>query len=800
MKSLLLLGMAAFRLANPHAIAVDAIVHCGESAQTVAVAPQDVRDVQCGAEPRIASALPLHALEMREDDGAESQRLIAANAECPTVAMSVPLFGCERGTAAASLPAIGGATYAWTAQGANIVAGQGTPSIRLELADVASAVIEATIVTSECTRNAGGVIAIRKPLAIAELKTPDLIEVGKDVTVQWSYAAGAEPTSQILKGNALAAPVPLAKDQRSYTFKAQLAGTNGLELIASHAVSIAPSRSGRRRASAPTLITATNCADARAARTFEVFGCDRTIPRIDVPQSAEAGSTIEVFVLLQANETAQWLIQNGTLLSSKGGEARILVGDLAQQLDIRVRITRGLGCVVEPNASVVIRPRPSCTANPPAAQVSLVSSSCNSATVQATFTGTPPFRGTWSDGSTFETQQTTITKDFKTTGTYTIGSFRDAQCFGNVTGNASVKTFGPTVTLSARDNCYPTDVTATFTGVPPFIVRWMDGATFETNEMSITRSGGGSWGHPVQVFDSRCPNGPAGQATLQPLEPRSSVWPRDKVVCVYANAFEGGAASVEFGSRHAPFTVRWSDGLETTESVLSGGHGLVTRMVKTTEWSKILSIASARDGVCEANVDPKRADFLVTYRPYPYIQRDIRACAGTIATVRLDGKPLHPDAIIVWSATGAEILSGQGTSAITFMPVAGTVPRFFVKADYPDGACETDSQGTDSREVYVDPAPEIADFKAERPVIQPGESTIISFNKTSGVQGWGITVKPEFREKDLDLRAAQCTLSRCVIPYTDRSVYPGVTTLTLSGGGPCGTVPPQTITVTIAPP
>lgn len=44
--------------------------------------------------------------------------------------MSIPLFACRRGTATASVPSAAGATYEWTAEGATIIEGAGTPLVR----------------------------------------------------------------------------------------------------------------------------------------------------------------------------------------------------------------------------------------------------------------------------------------------------------------------------------------------------------------------------------------------------------------------------------------------------------------------------------------------------------------------------------------------------------------------------------------------------------------------------------------------------------------------------------------------
>lgn len=80
--------------------------------------------------------------------------------------------------------------------------------------------------------------------------------------------------------------------------------------------------------------------------------------------------------------------------------------------------------------------RPPC-ANP-RARVSGGGSGCGSVTLRAEFDGTPPFRGRWSDGASFETNSTSIQRSVATNGTYSLESFEDATCAGTVAGTAVV--------------------------------------------------------------------------------------------------------------------------------------------------------------------------------------------------------------------------------------------------------------------------------------------------------------------------------------------------------------------------
>lgn len=141
----------------------------------------------------------------------ESQTILENAAECESLPMAIPLYACERGIASASVRPIDGATYLWSAEGATITGGDGTPRVTLALTDPAAARVTVVVTTPGCSRSASGVIAIRKPLALANLKVPDKVDNGQSVTIEWSYLNGGDPGSQILKGSAFGSPVPLSR-------------------------------------------------------------------------------------------------------------------------------------------------------------------------------------------------------------------------------------------------------------------------------------------------------------------------------------------------------------------------------------------------------------------------------------------------------------------------------------------------------------------------------------------------------------------------------------------------------------
>jgi hypothetical protein len=90
---------------------------------------------------------------------------------------------------------------------------------------------------------------------------------------------------------------------------------------------------------------------------------------------------------------------------------------------------------------------PRCTH--PTARVTGGGSACDAVTVIATFTGTPPFTGRWSDGLTFSTSATQLARSVRQSGIYTLAEFADAECAGETSGSAVVTIIGaPSSTLA----------------------------------------------------------------------------------------------------------------------------------------------------------------------------------------------------------------------------------------------------------------------------------------------------------------------------------------------------------------
>lgn len=136
---------------------------------------------------------------------------------------------------------------------------------------------------------------------------------------------------------------------------------------------------------------------------------------------------------------------------------------------ITARAHNACGASEPVTATVEIRPAA------PTAYVSATGTDCLSYRVRADLSGTPPFRGTWSDGTPFTSDYSIAELRPRTPGTYTIASFTDATGTpGVVNGSATFNFTQPTATLSVDGSSCANKIVVTFTGTAPFQFRFAD--------------------------------------------------------------------------------------------------------------------------------------------------------------------------------------------------------------------------------------------------------------------------------------------------------------------------------------
>jgi hypothetical protein len=782
--SLLLSVSLALRVYNPHQQPVDAIVDCAGVPRAVHVEANDIADLTACAMATIDSPLPLVAFETTLDEGVETQRLLDTGAACEPFAVEAPLFGCRNGMAAVAVPLVPGAAYAWSVEGASVVSGHGTNRLVLNLGQGSSARVSATI-TGECTGTSQAVISLRDPLLIETFQVPAEATANTETTIQWSYANGLSPASQLLSGEAFDAPVPLGGDVRSYKWTPKTTGSKSVELRASYSPAISLTPPKRRRAMGSSRAIATECPSAVATKQMDVGGCGVLNTSIDAPENVEVGSTFTAAIFLRTGETVQWTIDGGTILSGQtSSTVTAKAGDTPGSVHLFAKVTAGPNCHETSQARVAVIERAVCNSAAPSVALSVEKVNCDSATIKATFTGTPPFSGMWSDNAPFTTSATTLTHDFKHVATYSIRNFRDSLCAGDVSQTARVTSFGPSATVTmVGGTCMPGGkAVAAFTGTPPFIGKWYWGEWFSTNEHSIESNEFDGGVAQIEIIrDAQCPNALNASNAIQ-LENRPTARLRETSFCTTNNAPYAtlwvDISQIE-GAK-PPFTVYWSDGEVTT-----GGKNSYSmfRSVNTSH-EETVSVVRVAGKTCDAILDPDRTTARITFHELPtvdYFQSDFVTCIGKTATFRL--KPgYHPDAQVHWSVSNGEILSGQGTNEITVLQTRLPAATITLETTFPDASCITYPSRYDT---YLVRPLAIRDFSVTPAVIPPGGTAEIHFDITE--QEWvSLEASPATRDRDLHFSEAVCTTSGCTVPYRDTRGA-GIVGIALYTGNDCGT-------------
>ena len=689
-------------------------------------------------------------------------------AVCEPVAVSVPPYACKGGQATVAVPVIPDATYSWSIEGAAIVSGAGTPRVTLGVSRAGAVKATCVITNAECSRIAGAEFPVRDTISINQLTVPATMKIGEPVTITWSYGAAA-PTSQLLDGDALEAPVPLPANVRSYTFTPKISGARGIELRASYYTAMSGGPQPKRRAARGSVATASDCGSVSLRKPVIVEGCSTFGARITVPPSIDASSTFQAFVDLEEGERAEWSVENGTILEQSPitGLAVIRAAE-SGVLEVTATVERG-ACQRVSNAIVPIVAAALQCPVPPVATMSLLSRECGTATVQAAFTGTAPFRGVWSDGTPFETWSNAVTQTFDEAGTYALTSFRDATCIGVVQGAAQAESLRPTVKLeTAGGPCTNGTLRATLTGIPPFQLLWSDGTSTTTNDLVVdkTPSAPGTWS--VTVGDAVCGRVVQSSPIYIDYPPRARTYTGVHCRVQYNEPVE---VTINV-SGPPPYTAEWSDGVVTTSTT---PNQLVRTFAATSSLQEV-SILRVTGNGCEAAVETPLVR--IGYRPRPALdptKTDLFVCPGETGTAALAVYP--ENATIAWSVTGGEIVSGQGTPSVTFRGTGAGDGVLRVETSFPDGTCTGDVQSAVRFHGY----PEIRDLKAPDS-IRVGGTAVLTWTQDNAARA-SITTQEVGRRDELLWYG--CTAGRCRAEFVDK-LGAGSITFEIRTIGECG--------------
>lgn len=778
----------AIRVYNPHTQPVVASFACDVRTRTLHIAAGEVADLAPGSlcESAVLDApLPLLAFEVSSDGDRDVQSLLGADAECGTASMAVPLFACKSGVATASVPPVAGAAYLWTAEGATITSGGETNRVVVQLGQEPVARLTCVITTSECTTTASGVISVREPIVIRELAVPPSSNATVPVTISWSYLPGREPAAQLLSGTAFPAPVPLGADARSHTFTPQSGDARSVELRATYARAVPTGVRSRRRAVGGGVL-ASECPSALATARIDVRGCSANELVLDAPEDVAAGAAFVARLDIEDGEKVEWSVENGTVQSaSPFGESVMVVAGTTGKVNVSALIERKPGCFASAAASVsIILPLSQC-AIVPTASIALVAHDCDSATVQATFTGTPPFAGEWSDGTPFRVTRNTVSHEFRTAGAYGLTEFRDSSCFGVVTGSPSLTQLRPDVTLQvASASCGTARLVATFVGVPPFIGEWSDGQPFTTSESRLERTvSSGPWS-VRNLNDAACRSARAKSAIVSVAPPPTATLTKAGPVC-QSRWEQTTPIYIDVLGGQPPYVAEWTDG--ATHSSTSS-HFARAIPVMTPPASKDFALKRVTAAGCEATLI--QSDFTLLSRGEPEVDYSgpNTTCVGTSFTVPLRYQP-SPGGTINWQFMGdVKVLSGQGTPTVTFSASVPMWTYLTMATTYPDGFCSTVTHWL--KYTWVSPG-SIGDIVVSPTTIARGGLVGLLWKVAGTPSSYSVTAP---YPRNFDLHKDGC----CSATYRDTQ-GPGAVPITFSWTDPCTGPHTETRTITILP-
>ncbi|HEV7484293.1 MAG TPA: hypothetical protein VGQ65_01330 [Thermoanaerobaculia bacterium] len=692
-------------------------------------------------------------------------------ADCSSaVAVQAPPSACKSGTATVAVAAVPGATYAWTVDGGTIIGDAAGDHITIALGTKTTATASVTVIAGSCTSHGSGVIALHDPFAV-RTSIPEA-GAGMPLTIQWNYENGS-PARQTISGSDFGV-LTLPAGARSYTYTPATSGSKQIVIDAAMQTASESTPATRRRAAAKSPAAASPCAELRTTIPYSVSECLRPNVSVDAPTSVVAGTPFLISVIPQPNAIATWTIFNGSPETATGDSVMVTPGT-SGAVQVSVQLTRG-SCWNETARSIAIVAKPVC--NNPKAAVVAGPISCGSAVVSATFTGTPPFRGTWSDGTPFNTNAPSITRTVTIPGNYSIASFEDAACAGTSSGVAVLPVLGPTATISGQANgCVGVDsVTVKFTGKPPFSGRWTDDTSFVTNDMEIVKplTAPGLTTLQYGYDGTDCRLSVTGDVVAQ-VTPKIV---KMETFCQspdFNNVMLVGATFNGFYT--LPLTVNWSDGTTTTYA-----SSPVWRILQPQPNGVTYTVVSAHDAYCSAVIESP--SITIPAAVIPDFSLGIgNICTGATAAASLISAP-PPDAQVTWYAQNATILSGQGTSSIQY--TAGDVGSMDLGCilTFPDGRCPTTHRQTVA--VKGDPNGTIALAKTE---IHVGETVGITIVMNSNVWYWSL----DDTLNDPITMIPTCGADGSPCQYVYTSSHAGKSTITLHLTGFC----PETKEVSI---
>ena len=698
--------------------------------------------------------------------------------ECSsTVTVLAPPNACKSGTATVSVIGVPGATYAWTVDGGTIAGDAASDRVNLTFGSSAAATVSVTMTAGGCVSHGSSVIALHDPFNVRVAPIP-AAHAGEPLTFTWTYSDGS-PARQTITGSDFGT-ITLAPAVRTYSYSPAKSGTKQIVIDAAMDTPAAPPASSRQRAVAKSPVSASSCALVHTAVPYIVGDCVTPSIVLDAPDAVVKEKSFQMTVRSQPGAVALWTITNGSPATATGNDVTITAGSTGN-VEVSVQLTRG-ACGDQAARSIPILAEAVC--DHPTAVVSAGPISCGTAIVNVTFTGTSPFKGTWSDGVPF----TAVTKSFTRTVTqpfsYSISNFEDVMCAGTSSGVAVIPEPHPTATITATGNsCAGIDtITATFTGTPPFTGQWSDGlrTPFQTNSMVISRpvfvNCAPGYSSVLQGHDSTgCPIVVVGATPIVHVPDRVTV----NVFCGPGNTSQvyasfDGSSCLNNMSLAGPWTAVWSDGVTT-----SSNETQQNRFVNPGPTPTTYTVVRAYDAFCEATiVKPSVTPY---QNPVPEFTVPDGICQGQTQTVSLVTPP-PPGAKVTWSIDNGSIVSGQGTSTAQYTAAAVGSAGIYCTFSFTDADhCPVRT----GRGVFVGPVDPPTSLSLASTQIHAGQTVDLTFTRALGLVYWEWSNSL----KDSITPLGTCTgdfvgPGVCHARYTS-SHGPGVSTITMHAYGYC---------------
>jgi hypothetical protein len=706
---------------------------------------------------------------------------LRVSGECSsTVTVFAPPNACKSGTATVAVLGVPGATYAWTVDGGTVAGDAASDRVNLTFGSSAAATVSVTMTAGGCVSHGSSVIALHAPFNVRIAPIP-AAHAGEPLTVSWTYSDGS-PARQTITGSDFGT-ITLAPAVRTYTYSPGKSGTKQIVIDAAMDTPAAPPASSRQRAVGKSPASASSCAQVHTVLPYTVGDCVAPPVVIDAPDAVVKEKSFHVTVRSQPGAVAFWTITNGSPATATGEDVTITAGSTGN-VGVTVQLTRGT-CGDQAARSIPILAEAVC--DHPTAVVSAGPISCGSAIVNVSFTGTSPFKGTWSDGVSFTAVSKSFTRTVTQPFSYSINNLEDVMCAGTPSGVAVIPEPHPTATITATGNgCVGVDtITATFTGTPPFTGYWHDraGTPFQTNSMVISRP----------IFVNCVPGFPAlleghdstgCPITLVGAMPIAHV---PDQVTVGAFCFSGNTSQVYANfysssclnnvSLEGPWTAVWSDGVTTTSSSSNSPNHV--RFVSLGPTPTTYTVVRAYDAFCEAQI---MKPSVTPYRDSiaNFVLPD-GVCKGQTQTVSLLTPPPQ-GAQVTWSTDNGSIVSGQGTSTMQYTPSFVGSAAIGCTFSFPDPEhCPVIGR----RALFVGPVDPPATLSLASTQIHAGQTVDLTFTRDFGLLYW---------EWSNSLNDSITPLGPCSGDFTGPGVCharytsshgPGVSTITMHAYGYC---------------